>query len=88
MKMTWIRKSYTKSWVHKLCENTLKCGPIPRHIAFIMDGNRRFAQRHNYDRAKGHSLGFDKLSEVKFVIGINILYIERVNISNVKHLSL
>ena len=65
-RMTWIKKSESKSWLRTLCENTLKYGPIPRHVAFIMDGNRRFANKNNYDRAKGHWLGFDKLAEVPF----------------------
>ena len=30
-----------------------------------MDGNRRFAQKNNFDRAKGHLMGFDKLTEVR-----------------------
>lgn len=60
--MSWIRENQ-KSRFHDFCVRILKCGPIPRHIAIIMDGNRRFAQKNNYDRAKGHLLGFDKLAE-------------------------
>lgn len=62
--MSWIRENQ-KSRVHDFCGRVLKCGPIPRHVAIIMDGNRRFAQKNNFDRAKGHLLGFDKLSEVR-----------------------
>ena len=41
----------------------LKAGPIPSHVAFIMDGNRRFADRVQAgDRAAGHSKGFLKAS--------------------------
>lgn len=63
-RMSWIRENQ-KSRVHDFCVRVLKCGPIPRHVAIIMDGNRRFAQKNNFDRAKGHLLGFDKLAEVR-----------------------
>uniref|UniRef100_A0A6I8N627 Alkyl transferase n=1 Tax=Ornithorhynchus anatinus TaxID=9258 RepID=A0A6I8N627_ORNAN len=38
-------------------------GPMPKHIAFIMDGNRRYAQKCQVERQQGHSQGFDKLAE-------------------------
>ena len=47
-----------------LCCRVLKCGHIPRHIAFIMDGNRRFARKNQLKHSLGHILGFDKLTEV------------------------
>ena len=65
--MSWIREDH-KSWVHSAVTALLRSGPIPRHVAFIMDGNRRFARRNNFDRAKGHILGFDKLAEVLTVL--------------------
>lgn len=46
-----------------MCVNILKCGPIPKHVAFIMDGNRRYAKKNNVEKIDGHSKGFDKLSE-------------------------
>eukprot|EP00835_Amoeboradix_gromovi_P001033 NODE_40_length_29852_cov_0.370215.p12 type:complete len:228 gc:universal NODE_40_length_29852_cov_0.370215:24998-24315(-) len=36
----------------------------PRHIAFIMDGNRRFAHSHNLDKNKGHMEGFNTLISI------------------------
>lgn len=41
-----------------------QAGPMPKHVAFIMDGNRRFARKKNMERQKGHTQGFDKLAEV------------------------
>lgn len=60
--MTLIRENEYK-WYEKLAFNVIKCGPIPRHIAIIMDGNRRFAKTENIEKIEGHSRGFDKLSE-------------------------
>ena len=38
-------------------------GPVPKHVAFIMDGNRRFARQRGWIVADGHRLGYDKLEE-------------------------
>lgn len=41
-----------------------QAGPMPKHIAFIMDGNRRYAKKCQVERQEGHSQGFNKLAEV------------------------
>ena len=64
--MSWLQES-KKTWVHRSCEYILKQGTIPHHVAFIMDGNRRFATKNSLERAQGHIMGFDKLAEVSNV---------------------
>lgn len=59
---SWVRES-NLLWYHRAVIRVLKAGPVPQHVAFIMDGNRRFAQKENIAKAEGHSKGFDKLSE-------------------------
>jgi len=40
------------------------CGPMPRHVAIIPDGNRRWAKLYGFDSKYGHSVGYEKLKEV------------------------
>lgn len=42
----------------------IRSGVIPKHVAIIMDGNRRFAKKMHIENGKGHALGFEKLREV------------------------
>eukprot|EP00039_Didymoeca_costata_P013857 m.217324 g.217324 ORF g.217324 m.217324 type:complete len:132 (+) comp15885_c0_seq4:190-585(+) len=54
--------------VQSICRSAVikvaKSGPVPRHIAFIMDGNRRFARKRKMALRNGHAMGFEKLREV------------------------
>ena len=62
--MAWIpEERFTYSWIDSFFLRVLKCGQIPRHVAFIMDGNRRFARQKNIDKIEGHTMGFEKLAE-------------------------
>lgn len=45
----------------RLVCKALRCGPIPEHVAIIMDGNRRFAEKKRVTRAAGHALGYEKV---------------------------
>ncbi len=44
--------------------NGLDKDHIPKHIAIIMDGNRRWARSHGVDDIKGHEAGSDALERV------------------------
>lgn len=50
--------------LQEIMANILKTGPIPNHIAFVMDGNRRFAKHHNLPLKEGHKHGADALLSV------------------------
>jgi len=54
--------------IHKIYEMKLlreiKRFPLPRHVAFIMDGNRRFAKRRGLPPHVGHVFGSKKAEKV------------------------
>ncbi|XP_041961736.1 dehydrodolichyl diphosphate synthase complex subunit DHDDS [Alosa alosa] len=60
--MSWIREG-DLNLIERISANILKAGPIPKHVAFIMDGNRRYARKRQVERQEGHSQGFEKLAE-------------------------
>ena len=43
---------------------SLSTGPLPRHIAFIMDGNRRWSRSHGMPVQEGHAKGFETLKRI------------------------
>jgi len=60
--MSWIVDSSLTTF-QRFCLNVLRCGPLPKHVAIILDGNRRYAKKQHVEKAEGHSKGFDKLSD-------------------------
>jgi ditrans,polycis-polyprenyl diphosphate synthase len=64
----WILESPPIEWaihqVRELLIGALRQGPMPQHIAFVMDGNRRFARSHKIETVEGHNLGFEALAKV------------------------
>ena len=48
----------------KKLDKQIRGGLIPKHIAIIMDGNRRFARQIGMSTKEGHTRGKDKLEEV------------------------
>uniref|UniRef100_A0A914CSI5 Alkyl transferase n=1 Tax=Acrobeloides nanus TaxID=290746 RepID=A0A914CSI5_9BILA len=52
-------------WWSYFAKRWLKAGPLPKHVAIIMDGNRRYARTHKYGSViEGHSRGFTQLTQV------------------------
>lgn len=60
--MSWLRDS-TLNWFQLLAVKILRTGHIPKHVAFIMDGNRRYASKNGIEKLEGHAKGFDKFAE-------------------------
>ncbi|XP_047052543.1 dehydrodolichyl diphosphate synthase CPT3-like [Lolium rigidum] len=48
-------------FVRKCVIAVLSYGPMPEHIAFIMDGNRRYAKVRSMKEGTGHRMGFSAL---------------------------
>lgn len=48
----------------KLQERLLESGEIPKHIAIIMDGNGRWAQRRGLPRIAGHREGVNSVRDI------------------------
>jgi ditrans,polycis-polyprenyl diphosphate synthase len=57
-------KEIKRSYLAQAVGWILKGGEIPKHVAFIMDGNRRFAKSKGKPPIEGHNKGFSKLAEV------------------------
>ena len=73
------------SHVRELLIGALKQGPIPQHVAFVMDGNRRFARSHGIETVEGHNLGFEALArilEVCYKSGVKVVTIYAFSIEN------
>ncbi|CAI9110498.1 OLC1v1010543C1 [Oldenlandia corymbosa var. corymbosa] len=80
-------ENQNQSLVGKLCGNSisymrrflfdvLSVGPIPNHIAFILDGNRRYARKYKLGEGMGHRAGFLSLmSLMKYCYELGIKYI-------------
>lgn len=65
--------------------NSGRKNPIPRHIAVIMDGNRRYAQRENIPIQEGHIAGAEnllKITQAAVEIGVEILTVYAFSTEN------
>lgn len=51
--------------LRELLIGALRQGPVPQHVAFEMDGNRRYAKSHRMETVEGHHRGFEALARVR-----------------------
>ncbi|KAJ3085948.1 cis-prenyltransferase [Quaeritorhiza haematococci] len=84
----WISTTKSVSGVVKdLAFRFAKMGPVPQHVGFIMDGNRRFARRLGVKVGAGHMAGFKKLEEILewcLRLGIQVVTVYAFSIENFK----
>ena len=78
--------TFYSAYEKKLLKKVLN-GPIPKHLAVIMDGNRRFAQKLGMESVKGHVAGREKLEEVMnwcLELDIKVLTVYAFSTENIK----
>ena len=63
MWVRWFESGFGLLYDRMLIKRVQK-GPIPTHVAIIMDGNRRFALASGMPKHDGHHLGKEKVREV------------------------
>ena len=74
-------------WNEKLFIQILKVGKIPKSVAIIMDGNRRFATKQSKEKHEGHSFGLAKLEQAMewaLHLGIKELTVFALSTDNLK----
>ncbi|KAI3945493.1 hypothetical protein MKW98_018310 [Papaver atlanticum] len=62
--------------LRKFLFRVVSVGPIPSHVAFIMDGNRRYAKKHKLQLGSGHRIGlFTLMSMLKYCYELGVKYV-------------
>ncbi len=70
-----------------LAKKILDAGNVPKHVAVIMDGNGRWANRRGQPRSEGHEAGVEAVKAVvqaASVIGVEILTLYTFSVDNWK----
>lgn len=57
---------YVFIYINQFVLETLAQGPIPQHVAFIMDGTRRYAKDNSISMAAGYLAGAKALVKVNY----------------------
>lgn len=71
--------------LRELLIGALKQGPIPQHVSFEMDGNRRYARSHRMETVEGHHRGFEALArimEICYKCGVKVVTVYAFSIEN------
>ncbi|KAH7273853.1 Decaprenyl diphosphate synthase-like protein [Fusarium solani] len=71
--------------LRELLIGALKQGPIPQHVSFEMDGNRRYARSHRMETVEGHHHGFEALArimEICYKCGVKVVTVYAFSIEN------
>lgn len=77
--------AYLVGFVEDFVISIIKTGPIPKHVAMIMDGNRTYAKKHRLPLKEGHFAGANalvKVLEVCYKVGIEQVTIYAFSLEN------
>ncbi|OAQ69146.1 dehydrodolichyl diphosphate synthase [Pochonia chlamydosporia 170] len=71
--------------LRELLIGALRQGPVPQHVAFEMDGNRRYAKSHRMETIEGHHRGFEALArimEICYKCGVKVITVYAFSVEN------
>ncbi|PHH83111.1 hypothetical protein CDD82_3521 [Ophiocordyceps australis] len=71
--------------LRSLLIGALRQGPVPQHVAFEMDGNRRYARSHRMETIEGHHRGFEALArimEICYKCGVKVVTVYAFSVEN------
>ncbi|EGV64723.1 ditrans,polycis-polyprenyl diphosphate synthase [Yamadazyma tenuis] len=77
--------AYLQGFFKDLVISIMKTGPVPQHVAVIMDGNRTFARKRNLPLKEGHTAGAESLVGVLdacYRLGVSCVTIYAFSIEN------
>ena len=75
------------SFLRRCLFKVISVGPIPHHVAFIMDGNRRYANKLNSALPSGHKAGYSSLMSMLlycYELGVKYVTVYAFSIDNFK----
>lgn len=82
MGLGWLGKMLRRS-----VTSIISIAPVPQHVAFIMDGNRRYAERQQLQTVQGHSFGYQRLIQALewcLDLGITCVSVYAFSVDNYK----
>ena len=80
----WKDYVYTRSSFYA-ARAVRQLGPVPAHIAFCMDGNRRYAKKEQLELGNGHVAGFESMLRILvacYQLGIQTVSVYAFSIEN------
>lgn len=75
------------NWIKNKMIRVLKQGNIPKHLAFIMDGNRRWAKSKGKRKLEGHkrgALNLRNILEIAYELGVKEMTVFALSIDNLQ----
>ncbi|QLL34444.1 hypothetical protein HG536_0G03060 [Torulaspora globosa] len=80
--------SIASEWIKNIFSRTIRSSNcVPKHVGFVMDGNRRYARKNDIEIKEGHEAGFLSMSQVLelcYEAGVNTATVFAFSIENFK----